>query len=242
MARLLLRSVLSLSLLSSFVAGGCAPAYADRVARPLVPIAVAPESVRSPYQVEIIGDGDTLDTFFHKGRYYVHGASGQHYAVRVANPTGQRVEAVVSVDGLDVIDGENGDLHKRGYVVPAYGEVVIDGWRTSLDDVASFKFSSVGGSYAGKKGKARNVGVIAVALFSEKELPPPPPPPQIIIDDDRADEGGYGADVERYLDRRAPGGPSVGERGQAPAEKSSGRVGGPRPAPPPAAPASVADS
>ena len=37
----------------------------------------------------------------------------------ITNPTAHRVEAVVSVDGLDVVDGENGDLRKRGYVVPA---------------------------------------------------------------------------------------------------------------------------
>ena len=73
-----------------------------------------------------------------------------------------------------MIDGENGDLGKRGYIVPAYGDLRIEGFRTSQSDVATFRFSSVGGSYAGKKGKARNVGVIAVALFEEQA------PPEII--------------------------------------------------------------
>ena len=218
MARLLLGSLLSLSLLGL----GCAPAYADRIAspRPLVPIAVAPDAVRSPYGVEIIAsDGDSLDTFFHKGRYYVHGASGQRYTIRVTNPTSQRIEAVVSVDGLDVIDGESGDLRKRGYVVPAHGQVLIEGWRTSLSDVASFRFSSVGGSYAGKKGKARNVGVIAVAIFAEQAAP------QIIVDEPRyrGDDGGYyGDEVEGYLDRRAPAGPGA----TRPADRAGGRSGG----------------
>ncbi len=237
MSRLLLRSVLAVSLMSSLVTTGCAPAYADRVARPssrvLVPMAIAPEAVRSPYQVEIVGDGDTLDTFFHRGRYYVHGASGQHYAIRVSNPTPHRIEAVVSVDGIDVIDGETGDMRKRGYVVPPYGEVVIDGWRTSLTDVASFQFSSVSGSYAGKKGKARNVGVIAVALFAEDA---PPPPPQIILDDQPYYQGdGYGDEVEGYLDRRAPagGGVSKSSGGSDREDRGggSGRVSAKRPAP-----------
>ncbi|MBE7450894.1 MAG: hypothetical protein HS111_18995 [Kofleriaceae bacterium] len=218
MARLLLGSLLSLSLLGL----GCAPAYADRIAspRPLVPIAVAPDAVRSPYGVEIMAsDGDSLDTFFHKGRYYVHGASGQRYTIRVTNPTSQRIEAVVSVDGLDVIDGESGDLRKRGYVVPAHGQVLIEGWRTSLSDVASFRFSSVGGSYAGKKGKARNVGVIAVAIFAEQAAP------QIIVDEPRyrgGDDGYYGDEVEGYLDRRAPAGPGA----TRPADRAGGRSGG----------------
>jgi hypothetical protein len=124
MARLLARTFLTRALFAgALFAGACAPAYADRIAappaRPLVPIAVAPEAVRSPYAVEIVADdGDTLDTFFHKGRYYVRGAANRAYTIRVSNPTPHRIEAVVSVDGLDVIDGESGDLRKRGYIVP----------------------------------------------------------------------------------------------------------------------------
>lgn len=222
MARLLLGSLLSLSLLTS----GCSTAYADRVAPPrtLVPIAVAPDAIRSPYSVELItSDGDTLATYMQKGRFYVHGAHGQRYTIRVTNPTSQRIEAVVSVDGLDVVDGESGDLRKRGYVVPPHGTVNIEGWRTSLSDVASFRFSSVSGSYAGKKGKARNVGVIAVAIFAEQAAP------QIIVDepdDYDYDDGYYGDEVEGYLDRgsRAPAGGGGGAKGKVAAK---------RPAPPP---------
>lgn len=235
MSRLLIGSILSLTLFAS----ACTSAYADRAApaRPLVPIAVAPDAVRSPYQVEIIsGDGDTLDTFYQRGRYYVHGAHGQRYTVRVTNPTSQRIEAVVSVDGLDVIDGETGDLRKRGYVVPPGGTVLIEGWRTSLSDVASFRFSSVKGSYAGKKGKARNVGVIAVAIFAEQAAPAiilDEPPDDYYWDEDSDDD--YGAEVEGYLDRRPAAGTTRGPgRGRvSAAEKSDAR----RPAaPPPPAP------
>jgi hypothetical protein len=104
------------------------------------------------------------------------GDAAERYIIRVTNPTPNRVEAVVTVDGLDVIDGENGDLKKRGYIVQPYGELRIEGFRTSQTDVATFRFSSVSGSYAAKKGKARNVGVIAVALFEEQA------PPEMVID------------------------------------------------------------
>src|ERR1051326_921729 len=106
-----------------------------------------------------------------RDRFPVQGAAAERYLIRITNPTARRIEAVVSVDGLDVIDGENGDLHKRGYVVPAYGETRIEGFRTSQADVATFRFSSVHDSYAGMKGKARNVGVVAVALFEEQAQP-----------------------------------------------------------------------
>src|SRR5690606_13380182 len=57
-------------------------------------------------------------------------------------------------------------------------EVRIEGFRTSLTDVATFRFSSVADSYAGRKGKARNVGVIAVAIFEEQA---PPREPQLVV-------------------------------------------------------------
>ena len=92
--------------------------------------------------------------------------------MRVSNPTNGRVEAVISVDGLDVIDGESADYRsKRGYIVPPHGNLVIDGFRVSTQAVAAFRFSSVANSYAGRKGKARNVGVVGVALFAEKAQP-----------------------------------------------------------------------
>lgn len=175
-----MRTLLAALLLST----ACTSAHADRVARPAVAprtaIAVAPDSVRAPYDVQILTEsGETAPTYAMRGRYYVQGRLDERYTIRVTNPTGRRVEAVVSVDGLDVVDGEAGDLDKRGYIVPAYGEVRIEGFRTSLSDVATFRFSSVDGSYAGRKGKARNVGVIAVALFEEQA----PPEPQVIVDD-----------------------------------------------------------
>jgi len=163
----------------------CSSAYADRAAPPSPPVAVSP--ARSPFDVEILDDGDVpLRTYQHRGRFYVLGEHGDRYVIRVTNPTPNRIEAVITVDGLDVVDGEAGDLHKRGYIVPAFGEVRIEGFRTSTSDVATFRFSSVADSYAGRKGKARNVGVIAVAIFAEQA------PAQVIIEPPSAvpmDEG-----------------------------------------------------
>jgi hypothetical protein len=172
MSRLLAKSLLASLLLGSLVA--CAPAYADRPPARPGPLVATPAGVQAPYDIEILdGDGMPLRTYASGGRYYVLGQRGERYVVRVSNPTPRRIEAVVTVDGLDVIDGEGGDARKRGYVIQPYGELRVEGFRTSTDDVATFRFSSVAGSYAGRKGKARNVGVIAVALF-EEEAPPPP--------------------------------------------------------------------
>jgi hypothetical protein len=175
-----LRAALASLLIGSISAStmvGCSTAYADRdkVAAPSrntdprIAIATAPSKVRAPYDVQILGeDGSSLSTYAQGNRFYVLGNHGTRYTVHVKNPTARRVEAVITVDGLDVIDGENGDLKKRGYIIQPYGELRVEGFRTSTAEVATFRFSTVDGSYAGKKGKARNVGVVAVALFEEE--------------------------------------------------------------------------
>jgi hypothetical protein len=154
----------------------CSPAEAEGLpaCSPGGPIAercVAPRP--APHLDVVDEDLSSLPVFTQGGRRFVLGDAGERYRIHLVNPTGERVEAVVSVDGLDAVDGRPASLSKRGYIVPAYGDVVVDGWRTSLDTVASFRFSSVRDSYAGRTGHARNVGVIGVAFFRERVVAPP---------------------------------------------------------------------
>lgn len=102
------------------------------------------------------------------GRRFAIGSDGAAYRLGVENHTGGRLEVVASVDGLDVIDGDDAGFHKRGYIVDAFSSVVIDGWRTSGDTVAAFRFSSIEDSYADRTGRPRNIGVIGAAFFSEE--------------------------------------------------------------------------
>ncbi|HTE51900.1 MAG TPA: hypothetical protein VK698_13690 [Kofleriaceae bacterium] len=101
------------------------------------------------------------------GRSYVIGRAGQRYHLLVTNHTAGRYELVASVDGLDVIDGRPGSYGKRGYIVPPGGSLTIEGFRTSDDTVAAFRFSSVRDSYAARTGDGRNVGVVGLAFFAE---------------------------------------------------------------------------
>jgi hypothetical protein len=130
-------------------------------------------AMREPtYSLELVGDdGMTLPTFRRGNRSYVLGDRGDRYTIRITNPTARRIEAVVSVDGLDVVDGESASVGKRGYLVMPFSSIDIDGFRISTEEVAAFRFSSVARSYAGRKGKARNVGVIGLAVFEEKADP-----------------------------------------------------------------------
>lgn len=113
-------------------------------------------------------NGRSLPAHHVNGRTYVLGEPGRRYSIRVDNRTPYRFEAVVSVDGLDVVDGREASLAKRGYIVPPGGSTTIEGFRTSTSAVAAFRFGAVGTSYAAlTTGSARNVGVVGVALFAE---------------------------------------------------------------------------
>jgi hypothetical protein len=127
-----------------------------------------PPVVSTP-RVDVVDDGlQPLPTFSHEGRRFLLGTMGQRYRIHLVNPTAARVEAVISVDGLDVLDGKPANLAKRGYVLPAFADVTIDGWRTSMDTVAAFRFATVRDSYAARTSTDRNVGVIGVAFFRER--------------------------------------------------------------------------
>jgi hypothetical protein len=146
--------------------------------------------------------------------------------VRVTNPTPNRIEALISIDGLDAVDGEPADMRKRGYVIQPYGELRVEGFRVSTEQVASFRFSSVGNSYAGRKGKARNVGVVGVAIFEEQG------PPQMVIPQAAPEwhgQGYYrggGADRDRAVP--APSAPAADDFEGAPGGAATGKAPEPR--------------
>jgi hypothetical protein len=112
--------------------------------------------------------GRPLEGFSAGSSTYVVGEHGQRYSIQIQNHTGNRLEAVASVDGLDVINGQAGSFSNRGYIVGPFATVEIDGFRRSLDTVAAFRFGSVKSSYAARKGEDRNVGVVGVAFFHER--------------------------------------------------------------------------
>jgi hypothetical protein len=101
-------------------------------------------------------------------RWFVVGEEGRRYAIVVRNRSELRLEIVLSVDGLDVIDGRAASLRKRGYIIDPHRQLAVEGFRQSTDAVAAFRFGPVRESYAQQKyGDTRNVGVIGIAIFNE---------------------------------------------------------------------------
>jgi len=120
-------------------------------------------------------NGSFMSGFVAGDKNYVVGEAGSRYSIVVKNRTNVRFECIISVDGLDVLDGKAASFAKRGYLLDPNSELEVDGFRQSMDTVAAFRFGSVRDSYANQKhGDTRNVGVIGFALFHERGSNPFP--------------------------------------------------------------------
>jgi hypothetical protein len=119
---------------------------------------------------------------FH-GEYWVAGTPGAKYAIRIHNVLGERLLAVTSVDGVNVISGATAAWNQAGYVFDPYANYEVTGWRKSDTEIAAFTFTASPNSYAERTGRPANVGVIGVAVFRERREYAPP-----VMSQDRADE------------------------------------------------------
>ena len=168
---------------------------ATGVAAALLALAGAPAACAESrlVQVDVIDRdaGENLHVWRNHGRPVVAGRPGARYSVRLVNNSGERVLAVVAIDGINVVSGETAGVGQRGYVLDPWQRTEITGWRKSDDEVAAFEFTALSDSYAARTGRPQDVGVIGVAVFREapmlevaqappvRPLPPPLPAPRL---------------------------------------------------------------
>ena len=117
--------------------------------------------------------GRVLPLYSFEGELWVAGRPGANYAVRVRSLEDRRIMAVISVDGVNAVNGKTASSRaENGYVLNAADSYDVTGWRKSNESVAAFYFSQSDMSYASRTGRSKDVGVIGVALYREK-LPEP---------------------------------------------------------------------
>src|SRR5271170_1983809 len=96
------------------------------------------QSLGSIAEVSII-DRDTgaaLSPHYYRGEYWVAGRPGAKYSIEVHNRLGERLLAVMSVDGVNVLSGETAAWDQGGYVFEPGESYQIAGWRKSDAEVA----------------------------------------------------------------------------------------------------------
>lgn len=132
-------------------------------------------------RVDLIQKGRVLRSIYHDGKTFVQAPKKGKYAIRLHNDSWKRQLAVISVDGVNVINGEDAGHDGPGYVLNPFETVDIPGFRRDDGKVAAFRFKEQGQSYAAQTGRGtKNVGVIGVAVFDEKVQVKVAPPPVVI--------------------------------------------------------------
>ncbi|EKT61236.1 hypothetical protein [Providencia sneebia] len=132
----------------------------------------------SPLIIQVINEekGQPMPLYRDKqGRYILPALDGMRYSLRIANNDRKRTyEAVTTVDGLDVLNGQAGSFRNSGYLIRPGKQVEIDGFRKSSQEVAAFRFTTPENAYVNqnRQGDERNIGVIGMAIFEVKEALP----------------------------------------------------------------------
>ena len=123
--------------------------------------------------------GAVLSPHYYRGEYWVAGRPGARYTIQIRNRLGERLLAVTSVDGVNVVSGATAGWDQTGYVFGPGESYQITGWRKTDTEVAAFTFTESANSYAERTGRPGNVGVIGVAVFRERRAEPVYTPPAI---------------------------------------------------------------
>lgn len=123
------------------------------------------------HSAHILVNGRKIKEYRHNGHTFIEAKNGTEFAIEVKNHTGQRVLAIISVDGLDIIDGKVATNKSRGYIVDGNSSQILKGWRKSDTEVGAFKFVHKDKGYATEMGEGQNSGVIAVKFIAEQYKP-----------------------------------------------------------------------
>ncbi len=107
-------------------------------------------------------------------RSYIAVKNGERYSIRVRNRSNERIGVVLAVDGRNIINGKKSWLKRNEpmYVLEPWETAEYEGWRTNRSRVNRFYFTDVDDSYADAWGDHSAMGVIAAAVYREKDTYP----------------------------------------------------------------------
>jgi len=106
----------------------------------------------------------------HNNQFFVEGRAGSNYELQLTNHTSGRVEVILSVDGLSVIDGKEAGPHSRSYLIDCKSNLKVPGWLLDSGNAAKFAFAGKRDSYASQIDRGQNIGVIGALVYKEKSI------------------------------------------------------------------------
>lgn len=124
-------------------------------------------------KTRVLVKGKPVTEYAHNGSIFIEGREGSNFEIEVENTNDFRVEAIVTLDGLSVLDGKEGGPNSPGFLLEPRQRLVIPGWKVNQDTAAKFFFSGKGESYSTvMTGSARNNGVIGIMAYAERNRRP----------------------------------------------------------------------
>jgi hypothetical protein len=127
------------------------------------------------FDLSVIVDGCEAPEYEHGGRVYIEALRGRSFALRLSNPTSERVAVALSVDGRNVVDAARSSAQAAAKWILHPGQVIeIPGWQVSGEAARKFFFTETRRSYAKWLGDTANVGIIEAVFFREKRRWPMP--------------------------------------------------------------------
>lgn len=129
-------------------------------------------------EVSIMVNGRPVTEVQFTGHTYIEGRKNSIYELQIRNKTPNRILAIPSVDGLNVLDGNSCGVDSPGYVIDPWKVITIPGWKVDNEQAAKFTFKPQSASSSGDKtyaeqmgADAANQGIIGVMVFKQKIEP-----------------------------------------------------------------------
>jgi len=126
----------------------------------------------SGFNVSVLTDDAARPEYRHNGSVYVEAVRGREFAIRLTNPTPNRVAVALSVDGLNTIDARHSDPWSASkWILGPYESTEISGWQVNDRTARRFVFTGEKHSYGAFLGKTENLGVIEAVFYVERRPP-----------------------------------------------------------------------
>ncbi len=159
------------------------------------------------FSVSVLVNGVPAPEYCGRGRIYIEAIPGKDFAIRLANPTAERVAVALSVDGRNVVDAKRTtELAATKWILGPGQTADIPGWQVSGSTARKFFFTETSRSYAKWLGDTSNVGTIEAVFFRQKRRPPAIADKRIVSENSAPGEAPL-LDSGRAAGAPAPGSP-----------------------------------
>jgi hypothetical protein len=163
----------------------------------------------SPYEIEILCNGQPLPIHLEEDLPYVDIQKGQTYAIRVYNHSEYDAAAKLLIDGLSVFEFSNirhtsgpnqGKPKYTNYIIAKGDSPTLKGWHKDNQHVESFLVTGYSECAAATLGHTQNLGTITVTFAAAWPKGSPPPPDEFISKSAGGNATGFGPPLEHKVE------------------------------------------